>query len=115
LHHSFPDGDSAFSGISPVRDPRNLIKSAGALSVSNSGNRCKLHHHDNAEARCFESNAVPENGEARTTWAPGTELASNCFGVDSGGAQRPGVHEVTGRKAELRILRYGASRKPRNV
>jgi hypothetical protein len=33
LHHSFPEGDSAFSGISPVRDPRNLIKSAGALSV----------------------------------------------------------------------------------
>lgn len=33
LHYSFPDGDSAFSGISPVRDPRNLIKSAGALSV----------------------------------------------------------------------------------
>jgi hypothetical protein len=33
LHHSFPDGDSAFSGISPVRDLRNLIKSAGALSV----------------------------------------------------------------------------------
>src|SRR5262249_3095603 len=28
LHHSFPDGDSTFSGISTVRDPRNLIKSA---------------------------------------------------------------------------------------
>ena len=37
---------------------------------------------------------------------PGTKLASNCFGVDSGGTQRPGVHEVTGRKAELRLLRY---------
>jgi hypothetical protein len=33
LHHSFPDGGSAFSCISPIRDPRNLIKSAGALSV----------------------------------------------------------------------------------
>jgi hypothetical protein len=33
LHHSFPEGGSAFSGISPIRDPRNLIKSAGALSV----------------------------------------------------------------------------------
>ena len=31
LHHSFPDDDSTFSGISPVRDPSNLIKSAGAL------------------------------------------------------------------------------------
>jgi hypothetical protein len=38
---------------------------------------------------------------------PGTELASNCFGVDSGGVtQRPGVHEVTGLKAELQLLRY---------
>jgi hypothetical protein len=36
---------------------------------------------------------------------PGTDLASTCFGVDSGG-QWPGVHEVTGRKAELRLLRY---------
>jgi hypothetical protein len=36
----------------------------------------------------------------------GTELASNCFGVDSGGTRRPGVHEVTGWKAELRLLRY---------
>jgi hypothetical protein len=26
LHHSFPGGGSAFSDISPVRDPRNLIK-----------------------------------------------------------------------------------------
>jgi len=33
LHHSFPDGGSAFSCISPIRDRRNLIKSAGALSV----------------------------------------------------------------------------------
>jgi hypothetical protein len=31
LHHSFPDGDSAFSVISQVRNPRNLIKSAGAF------------------------------------------------------------------------------------
>ena len=28
LHHPFPDGGSALSGISPIRDPKNLIKSA---------------------------------------------------------------------------------------
>ena len=55
LHHSFPDGDSAFSGISPVRDLRNLSKPAGALSVA-PVIHVKLHHHYIAEARCFENN-----------------------------------------------------------
>ena len=37
---------------------------------------------------------------------PGTELASNSFGVDSGERGGPAFHEVTGRKAELRLLPY---------
>ena len=33
LHHSFPDGGSALSGISPARYRSNLTKLAGALRV----------------------------------------------------------------------------------
>jgi len=48
---SFPDGDSAFSGISPVRDPRNLIKSAGAVRLFVAVRLVRLCHYGSVVGR----------------------------------------------------------------